>query len=347
MNCSRPSAAGPVALLLAMAAALAGGPLGAVEIKFATLAPEGTHAMKTMRLIDAELREVTSGTVSLKFYAGGRQGDEKDVVRKIRLGQLHSGGFTGVGLGEIAPEVRILDAPWLFNGSAEIDHIYEKFSGEFEKAFISRGFVLLGWSEVGFVHVFSKTPARTVEEMRKLKIWVWEGDPIAESAYKALGIHPIPLSVTDVNTSLQTGLIDSVYSAPLYAIALQWHEKTRFIHEVPVAHACGAVLLAKKVFDALAPAQREALLRISRRRLGELNLQTRKDNDAALDSLKKQGLQITAPASTEDPKTFETAGRAARRELVGRLYSGDFLSRVEQSLLEFRSKRKGAPVKSR
>ncbi|MEK7745006.1 MAG: TRAP transporter substrate-binding protein DctP, partial [Elusimicrobiota bacterium] len=138
------------------------GPLRAAEIKFATLAPEGTHAMKTMRLIDSELREATSGAVSLKFYAGGRQGDEKDVVRKIRLGQLHSGGFTGVGLGEIAPEVRILDAPWLFNGSAEIDHIYEKFSGEFEKAFQSGGFVLLGWSEVGFVHVFSKTPARTI-----------------------------------------------------------------------------------------------------------------------------------------------------------------------------------------
>ncbi|MEK9146529.1 MAG: hypothetical protein AAB339_13055, partial [Elusimicrobiota bacterium] len=122
---------------------------------------------------------------------------------------------------------------------------------------------------------------------------------------------------------------------------------TRFIHQVPVAHACGAVLLAKKVFDALAPGQREALLRISRRRLGELNLQTRKDNDAALETLKKQGLQITAPASSEDPKAFETAGRAARRELVGRLYSGDFLARVEKSLSEFRSKRTGAPAQSR
>lgn len=373
MNCSKPKRGGPgerhprvtgttaypeqglrsrpvgrhTAAFSVLLAVLCSGPLMAAEIKFATLAPEGTNAMKTMRLIDSELKEATKGAVSFKFYAGGRQGDEKDVVRKIRLGQLHSGGFTGVGLGEIAPEVRILDAPWLFKDTEEIDHIYEAFAGEFEKAFDSKGFVLLGWSEVGFVHVFSKTPARTLLEMRRLKSWVWEGDPIAESAYKALGIHPIPLSVTDVNTSLQTGLIDSVYSAPLYAIALQWHEKTRFINQVPVAHACGAVLLAKKVFDALTPEQQAALLKISRRRLGELNLRTRKDNDAALESLKKQGLQITSPAPSEDPKAYENAGRAARRELVGRLYSGDLLARVEKSLEEFRSRRKSPPDKSR
>jgi len=83
-------------------------------IKFATLAPEGTTWMKVMNDWNKEIQEKTGGKLKFRLYAGGVAGDEKDVVRKIRLGQLHAGGFTGVGFGEIAPEVRILDAPFLF-----------------------------------------------------------------------------------------------------------------------------------------------------------------------------------------------------------------------------------------
>ncbi|MFA6029465.1 MAG: TRAP transporter substrate-binding protein DctP [Elusimicrobiota bacterium] len=310
-------------------------PSSAAEIKFATLAPEGTDAMRLMREVDKELREKTGGAVTFKFYSGGRQGDEKDMVRKIRLGQLHAGGFTGVGLGEISPEVRLLDAPWLFRDSAEVDHVYKAFAKDFEKAFDAKGFVLLGWTEAGFAHVFSKTPVRTAADLRKLKLWAWEGDPIAEAAFKAVGVHPVPLSIADVNTSLQTGLIDSVYAPPLYAIALQWHEKTRSIFSLPLANASGAVLLSKKIFAELTPEQRGILLDASRRHLRQLNELTRRQNAAALKTLQAQGLALTNPAAGEE-KVFEDAGRAARRELAGRLYPAEFLDRVERSLAELR-----------
>ena len=325
--------------LLLFSAALYAAP---TQIKFATLAPEGTNAMKTMQSIDAEVEKQTSGRVGFKFYAGGRQGDEKDMVRKIRAGQLHGGGFTGVGLGEIAPEVRILDAPWLFKDAKEVDHVYAALAGDFEKALEKSGYVLLGWTEVGFVHVFSNAPVRSPQDMKALKIWVWEGDPIAEAAFKAIDVHPIPLSITDVNTSLQTGLINAVYAAPLYAIALQWHEKTRHIHSVPLANASGAVLVSKKLFDTLAPHDQQALLRISRERLKELNEQTRQENDKALATLKKQRMKVS-DATPEALKAYEEAGRTARRSLVGRLYPQELLDRVEAALAGYRSKK--APKK--
>src|SRR5688572_11323058 len=138
----------------------------AVVIKFATLAPEGTQAMKLMRAIDEELKAKTGGQLGFKFYAGGRQGDEKDMVRKIQVGQLHAGGFTGVGLGEISPMTRILDAPWLLRDGREVDHVYKSFAADFEDALGKAGYVLLGWTEVGFVHVFSNSPVRSPEDMR-------------------------------------------------------------------------------------------------------------------------------------------------------------------------------------
>jgi TRAP-type C4-dicarboxylate transport system substrate-binding protein len=325
-------------LLLTLSATLAA-PVHAARIKFATLAPEGTDAMVVMREIDKEVQEKTGGKVKFKFYAGGRQGDEKDMVRKIRIGQLHSGGFTGVGLGEIAPEVRILDAPWLFQNLGEVDHIYKKFSKDFEAAFDKKGYILLGWTEVGWAHVFSNTPLTQAEDFKKLKIWVWEGDPIAESAFKALGVHPIPLSIADVNTSLQTGLINAVYSAPLYAIALQWHEKTKYIYSVPLANASGAVLLSKRAYKKMTPAEQKVVLEVAHRRLGALNAKTRAENDKAFATLKKSGLQKTAPKTKAQRAAFYTAGAKARRTLIGRLYSKDLLTRVEKALTDLRNKK--------
>ncbi|MFA5140559.1 MAG: TRAP transporter substrate-binding protein DctP [Elusimicrobiota bacterium] len=308
------------------------------QIKFATLAPEGTNAMKTMQSIDAEVKKQTSGRLGFKFYAGGRQGDEKDMVRKIRAGQLHSGGFTGVGLGEIAPEVRILDAPWLFKDAKEVDHVYGALAQDFERAFAANGYVLLGWTEVGFAHVFSNAPVRSPQDMKTLKIWVWEGDPIAEAAFKAIGVHPIPLSITDVNTSLQTGLINAVYSSPLYAMALQWHEKTKYIHSVPLANASGAVLVSKKLFDTLPPQDQQILLKVCREKLKTLNELTRQENEKALSTLKAQGMKMT-DASPDAVKAYEEAGRSARRSLVGRLYPQTTLDRVERTLAEYRAKK--------
>jgi len=292
-----------------------------------------------MEKIDAEVKKKTGGRVKFKFYAGGRQGDEKDMVRKIRVGQLHAGGFTGVGLGEIAPELRILDAPWLFRDSAEIDHIYKTFASDFETVLDKKGYVLLGWTEVGFANVFSNTPVIKPEDMKKLKIWVWEGDPIAEAAFAALGVHPIPLSITDVNTSLQTGLIDSVYSAPLYAIALQWHEKTKFVYSVPLANASGAVLISKRALKKVKGDDKKILLDTARTELEKLNELTRKENRRALETLKKQGLKITEPASAADLKKYEELGKKARRSLIGRLYSKDLLDRIEAELASFRKKK--------
>ncbi|MBI5245069.1 MAG: TRAP transporter substrate-binding protein DctP [Elusimicrobia bacterium] len=334
MSCSS------IFLLAALAAPPSWAVARATEIKFATLAPEGTNAMKLMRAVDEDVRSKTQGEVAFKFYPNGRLGDEIDMVRKIRLGQLHAGGFTGVGLGEIAPEVRILDAPWFFRDAKEVDHICAAFAKDFEHAFESKGFILLGWTEVGFVYVFSKAPVRSAADMRKLKLWVWEGDPLAGAAFKALGIHPIPLSITDVNTSLETGLIDSVYTSPLYAIALQWNEKTKNLFSLPLANASGAVLLSKKVFDSLPEERRQILLAAARTHLRKLNELTRRENAAAFETLKKQGMRINPAASAQEAAVFDEAGRKARQELVGRLYSADFLARLEGALAEFRAKKK-------
>lgn len=317
----------------------------ATSIKFATLAPEGSAWMNVMKELDAELQEKTGGKLKFKMYPGGISGDEKDVVKKVRIGQLHAAGFTGVGLGEIAPEVRILDAPWLFRDDSEADYIYKNFDKELTGAIEKAGYVLLGWTELGRVYVFSKDPIDGPESMKKAKMWVWEGDPIAQAAYKALGVSPIPLSVVDVMSSLQSGLIDAVYGPPMGVVALQWFTKCRHIYSLPMADSAGAVLISKRFFDSLPADHRRILREASAKHLRRLTLISRQENEKALETLQKQGLKLSAKPTPEALKRYQDLGRLARRELVGKLYSAQLLDQVEKALESLRDEKAAASGK--
>jgi TRAP-type C4-dicarboxylate transport system substrate-binding protein len=326
-----------LAVLLAAGLAASARAQDVKYIKFATLAPEGSTWMNVMTDLSKELEKTTGGKLKFKFYPGAMAGEDKDVVKKIRIGQLQAAGFTGVGLGEIAPEVRLLDSPWLFRDRRELQHVREKFAAPLDAAVEKGGFVVLGWTDLGSVYVFSKNPISGPDDMKTAKMWVWEGDPIAEAAYKALGVNPIPLSVVDVMQSLQTGMIDAVYGPPLGVVALQWFQRLKNIYPVPMAESTGAVLISKKFFDALPDDQRAALVDISKRQLKRLNDLSDADNDKALVSLQKQGLTLAAKPGPAVMSRYEELGKAARRELAGRLFDAKLLDEVEKELAAFRA----------
>ena len=323
----------------ALLAVLLGSPASAATvIKLATLAPEGSTWMNTLGELSKDLEKQSEGQLKFKFYAGGVSGDEKDVVKKIRIGQLHGAGFTGVGLGEVAPETRLLDAPWLFRSRAELEILRSKFSKELNAAVEKGGFILLGWTDLGSVYVFSKNPIASPEDMKREKMWVWEGDPIAQAAYKALGVNPVPLSVVDVMQSLQTGMINGVYGPPLGVVALQWHSKLKHIYPVPIAESTGAVLVSKKFFDSLPEGQRKLLLEVSAKHLKRLNELTNVENDKALEALKTQGLHLGADPGPATRRKYEELGKAARMELAGRLFSEELLAKFEKELAALRAR---------
>jgi len=251
---------------------------------------------------------------------------------------LDSGGFTGVGLGEIVPEVRIMDSPFLFRSYDEVDYVSGLLFDHFARKFDEKGFVLLGWAEVGFVYVFTNTPINSLEDMVGVKMWMWEGDPIAESTFKAFGISPIPLSIADVMTSLQTNLINGVYISPLACIAVQWHTKVKYMLDLPLADSNGAILLSKKKFNQLSDSEQEIVKRLSRKYFDQLTDLSRKDNAESLELLKEIGITFTSIKDKSKIEGFYRSGREARKDLVGKLYDQELLQRVEGMLAEFRNK---------
>jgi TRAP-type C4-dicarboxylate transport system substrate-binding protein len=316
--------------------ALTGMAFAQTIIKFATVAPEGSTWMNVMTEFSQAVNTQTGGQVKFKLYPGGQLGEDLVVLRKIRIGQVHSAGFTGVAMGEVLPEVRILDSPFLFRSQAEVDYIASKLFDYFAAKFEERGFILLGWAEVGFVYIFTNKPIYGLQDMNGVKMWMWEGDPIAEATFKSININPIPLSITDVMTSLQTNLINGVYISPLACIALQWHTKVKYMLDLPLANSNGAVLLVKSQFEKLDSQQQQILRNLSREYFGKLTKLSRENNLQSLDIIKKAGIQFTRIKDKAEVEKYYQAGKTARRMLIGKLYDENFLNQVESDLEQFR-----------
>ncbi|MBO8130698.1 MAG: TRAP transporter substrate-binding protein DctP [Candidatus Marinimicrobia bacterium] len=306
-------------------------------IKMATVAPENSVWMKEMRKFEKEIGQLTNGRLKFIIYPNGIMGSEKDMLRKMRLGQIHSATFTGVGLGEIVPEIRILEVPFFFKSKEEIDYIYNVIFEELAPKFIEKGFFLSGLAEVGYVYLFTNYPIRKIGDFKKVKMWLWRGDPLAKAAFDELGIPAVPLEITDVYTSLQTGLIDGVYISPYGALALQWFTKTKYMLNYPLTNSLGAVLITQKKLNELPEDLREILINKTKEYLKQMIIESRKDNKESIEILNQNGIKIV---NIEDPETIaelDEIGARIRRKLIGKLYSQELLDKVEKLLNEFRN----------
>ena len=198
-------------------------------IKMATVAPEGSFWMNELSRVEDTVSAKTNGMIDFKIYSSGVQGDEIEMLRKMKLKQLDAASFTGVGLGKIVPDIRVFELPFLFRNHEEIDYVKKELFDYFQKKFLEKGFYMTSWAEVGFVYLFTKDKVRTKEDISKVKMWLWKGDPLAKTVFNILDISAVPLAINDVYTSLQTGLIDGVYISPYGSMALQWFTKTNYI----------------------------------------------------------------------------------------------------------------------
>lgn len=313
--------------------------LSSKEIKFAVLAPEGSTWMNLMRELDEEIKKETDGKLSFRIYPGGISGDEIDVIRKMNLGSIDSTGFTGVGLGQILPSVRILELPRLFTSQEEIDYVVKKLTPDFEKEFLKKGYILLGWAEVGFVNIFSNKKIESIKDLNGLKMWAWEGDPLVKELFSKLKIMPNEMAVTDVYTSLQTGLIDSVYISPLAAIALQWFTRTKYMNTLKLTNATGAILISKKAFNKLNP-ENQTLLKNKFKSFSEkIKKASRDDNEKAYITLKDHNIIFTE-LDKESLEEFDKISKEVWASLAGKLYSEELLKKVKEYKEEFAKKEK-------
>ena len=315
----------------------AAGATESLEIKIATLAPEGSSWMKTFEAIDAELGQKTNAAVRLKFYPGGVLGDEKDMLRKMYIGQIHGAVFTTAGLSAIFGELDVFQIPFLFRSYDEVEFVISEMNGFFHEGFEKNEHVLLGWTEGGFVRLMSTTPIATLDDLRKAKVWNWADSPMTKAIFDEAGIAAIPLSIPDVLVGLQTGLVDVVYAPPSGAISLQWFTKIKYMTDVNLSYLIGGLIIKKKVFEKMSTAHRQILMDACQQQMTQLKTTIRKENQEAIEVMVKHGVKIIDP-TPEQVADFINVSEKAMRKLEGKSFSKAIRDEVAAKLEAYRKK---------
>ena len=223
-------------LLLPMLATALLGAQGAlaqeVTIKLGTLAPQGSTWHSLLKELAEKWSEASGGKVKLKIYAGGTQGSEGDMVRKMAVGQLQAASITNVGLHDVAAEPMVFSTPGLFD-ERDFREVFPKIEGQLNSLIDAKGYVVLSWAQVGTVSIFCTKPYATPEAAAAGKFFAWDGDPASVEAFKLSGFRPVVLSSTDIVPSLQTGMINCVAQVPAYVLTARLFDKANQMVDYP------------------------------------------------------------------------------------------------------------------
>lgn len=309
-----------------------------IRLKIATLSPEGSVWMQKMREGSQELARRTNNRIRIKFYPGGVMGDDNTVLRKIRIGQLHGGAVVGGSLTKYFKDSQIYGLPMKFKSFEEIDYVRRQLDQRIIDGFEKGGFVTFGIAEGGFAYVMATVPIRTVEEMRRQKVWVPDNDKTILESLQAFDIKPIPLSIADVRAGLQTGLINTVTIPPIGAIALQWHTQIKYLMDEPFLYIYGVLAVARKVFEKLSLDDQRVFREIMGRVFKELDRLNRQDNVKAKEALRKQGIEFIKPDADDLKQWYDNAAAIPERLVKAGKLSREMVNTLESLLEDYRSK---------
>ncbi len=305
-------------------------------IKLGSLAPTGSPWDDGLRRIATRWEELSNGEVKLKIYGGGILGGEMDMIRKMRIGQLDAAGMTGVGLCRIHPVILNIQAPLTVRTDEELAFVLDNVKPRYEKGLEKQGFKVIAWNMVGWVHFFSKEPVVKPADLRKQKLFVWAGDADGAQAWKELGFHPVPLAVTDLMSSLQSGMVEAFSATPLSAASQQWFALAPNMCAMRWAPLVGAIVVNTRVWNKISPELRPRLLEASRKAAAEMQEETGKADAEAVEIMKKHNLTVN-PVPADAVAEWKGVVESGLPKLYGNSLDKEEIESIRALLRDFRT----------
>jgi TRAP-type C4-dicarboxylate transport system substrate-binding protein len=300
---------------------------GANSIRIATLAPRSSDLVRGFIRIDKGLRDVTHNEWGIKLYPSGVAGDEKDIIRKMRIGQMDGTVVTSVGLSQILRELAVITAPLAIETYDQVERVQKTFNDEWAKRLGDAGFKLAGWGEVGMIRYFSKAPIYRPSDLKKMRPWVWPDSHTMKAMWHAIGVTGVPLQVPEVYGGLQTGMIDACTSSALAVIALQWFSKLTHVTQRTQGPLIGGMVFTNDKWNSVPDDVRKQLEeQIAKHYKGDVK-NIREDDKTAYNNLIKRGF-VSVPFTADGEKEYQEVAKKARDSLVGRVYSQELLDKV-------------------
>jgi len=328
----------PASCLVLSALLLAALPLdAAVRVRMGTVVPRGSAWHEALQRIEQEWRRITGGEVRMTIYPGGVLGDEVEMVRQVRQRRIQAVGLSSVGLSHIDEGVAALQLPMMFRSYEELDYVRGKLAPKLEKRLEAEGFKVLNWGDGGWVRFFTKRPARTLDDIRKMKLFISAGDPETEALYKRYGFRVVPLSLSDLLTSLQTGMVEAFDVPPLFALLDNSYKLAPHMIDVRWAPLIGGTVVSLEVWKRIPERHRPAMLEAAHRAGEQLRSRIRELDREAIEEMKMRGLKVIE-LTEEERKQWQREAEAAYSELKGPYAPAGLIDEALRLRDEFRSK---------
>lgn len=313
------------AVVLSVVAWLLGGlgqAAGPVIVKLGTAAPDGSIWHQVLKQLGADWNQASQGSVNLRIFAG-TQGDEPTMIRKMRVNQLQAASLTSIGLSDIDEAFNVFGIPMFFDSYDELRHVMDALTPTLRAKLEEKGFVLINWGSAGWVQVFSKEPVRRLEDMKNLKIFTSAGDDRMVQWYKNNGFKPVPLALTDMMTSLQTGMIDAAPFTPLAALSFQWYKQTPYMLQLGLGPMVGATVMTTEAWDEVPEVNRATLLDMAAKAQERLRSEIPKQDASAIAEMEKRGLTVTKPESSAGQDQWRKAAEEFAASMRGVMVPAD------------------------
>lgn len=309
-----------------------------VRIKVATLAPRGSMYHRVLQEIGEEWRNAQGPGAKFIVYPDGSQGGERDVVRRMQIGQINAALMSVVGLSDIDPSVKSMQTlPMTFRSWDEVDYVGKVLRPYVEKRFAAKGYKTLLWTEAGWVRFFTKEPAHHPDDLKSRRLFAWAGDNDHVEMTRALGYRPIVLETEDIIPGLQTGLIDTVPVAAMWALATQIDRLAPYMVDLKWAPIVGALVVNTKTWNKLSPAGQTALLKASTEASKKLRVHQKQAEEQAVAAMVKRGLQVQS-LTPEQRGAWQRLADSAMPMIRGRTVPADVFDEVMRLLSEYRAK---------
>ena len=307
------------------------------KIRLATLLPRGSSHYQVLETMGQQWRSASGGNITLTIYADGTMGGEAETVQRMRIGQLQAATLSAAGLSEIDPSVGALEKiPMVYRSLDEVDYVRAHTQAEVERRLEAKGFVVLFWADTGWVHIFCRQTALHPEEFKRTKVFVGATDHEEFEVVKALGFPAVPLEWTDVLTSLQTGMVDTIPTAPFLALAGQYDRVARYMLDLPWVPLVGGTVITKKAWNAIPVEDRDAFRKAAMEAGKQMQARGRQDSLDAITAMKKRGLQVqpASPALLDEWRRFTETVYSRMR---GSMVPTDMFDEVLRLVKEYRA----------
>ena len=298
-----------------------------LRIRVGTVVPKGSLWHETLQRVSQEWQKIVGPRLNMTIYPGGQLGDESEMVRQARQGRIQAVGLSSVGLSRIDVGVSCLQVPMLLDSYEELDYVRDRVAPELERRIEAQGFKVLHWADGGWVYTFSKQPARTPADLRKMKLFTSAGDAETERLYKDFGYNVVPLSLTDMTTSLQTGMVEAFAMVPLFAQLQGSFKLAPNMTNVKWTPLVGGTVISLTAWNGLSEQHKPALLEAARQQGNRLRTEIRRLDEVAIQEMQKRGLKVI-DVDPDTLRAWRTEAESAYPKLRGRYCPADLFDTV-------------------